>query len=396
MVLEVYCSSVHFLLTQPKKIRTWPTVTAEVDLSLSTASSPSHGVGSPPLVSSLEAKHHRIESCWYQKVSICRLECPSKGVQCQGVIVRLNPELRSALEVEESLPVALALITSHSHLHSKAQLKEWKMHVGMDNSHKPNGFKLSEKHFSHFYTCCGPEGVWEKSEMHTGSFVDESTCPFQANFSVLILKHGLTEQLLKRDLTIPLVPLLDESSFSQILHSSHFTLIQRGSFGVAEAHKVYLCPSSALFDEASVEETIAVYTETSQLRYTCDHIDFFDAASTGAGIVYFDQSADDYALKLAAIHMFSRRDDDAFVHCGISVPAIFHAIAGIQSVAWIHCVDLPSVQCHRYIAELLFLPHRELGMWDHTLPFSSCGCLQTRGMDTQILPEPARLSAPSK
>lgn len=277
----------------------------------------------------MEAKHHRIESCWYQKVSVCRLECPSKGIQCQGMIVKLSAELRSALEVEESLPVALALITSHSHLHSKAQLKEWKMHAGMDNSHKLNGLKLSEKHFSHFYTCCGPEGIWGGTAIHAGGFVDESTCPFLANFSVLVLKHALTEQLLKRDLTIPLVPLPEECSFSQILRSNYFTLIQRGTFGVAEAHKAYLCPFSAPFDEASVEETITAYTETSQLRYTCDHIDFFDATSTGAGIVYFDQSADDCALKLAAIHMFSRRDDDAFVHCGISVPAIFHAIAGI-------------------------------------------------------------------
>ena len=256
----------------------------------------------------------------------------SSGIKCQAVIVRLTADLRSALSIDESLPVALALISSHDHLHSKIQLKDWKLHIGIDGLHKQGSFKLTQKYFSHFYTCCGPHGIWGGNEVHLSSCIDESSCPFQANFSVFILRSFLTEYLLKKDLTIPLVPLLNECSFSQILHGSTFTLLQRGSLGIAEAHKVILCPSSSnssmLCDEGPVEETILAYNSTCQLQYTCKQIEFFDSSSAGAAIVYFDHTADNLALKLGAIHLFSCRVDDTFVHHGISVPAIFHAIAG--------------------------------------------------------------------
>ena len=78
-----------------------------------------------------------------------------------------------------------------------------------------------------------------------------------------------------------------------------------------------------------MEDTITAYGETCQLRYNCEHISSRDASSVGAAIVYFDQATDDNKLTLVAIHMCSRfQEDELVAHIGISIPSIFHAIAG--------------------------------------------------------------------
>ena len=265
---------------------------------------------------------------------MCHLECPSKGVCCQCVIVKLCSDLKSALHINDSHPLTLALIAPHTFLHSTRDLRDWRLQTGADGVDKSTGLKLHEKNFSRFYTCCGPEGVWGGSNTHAGKYVDESSCPFQGNFTVLILKQELTTQL-KDVLTIPYLPRLDENTFSQSLRNGNhcFTLIQRRKMWAAEAHKVLMrVPSFLQGSNLSIDNRIAAYEETAQLHYTCGHVSFFDVSSAGAGVVYFDQTTSDNALMLAAIHLYSRRDDDVIVHCGISLPAIFHAIAGNVSV----------------------------------------------------------------
>lgn len=251
---------------------------------------------------------------------------------CQCVIVKLSPELGSALHFEDRHSMTLALIAPHTHLHlsNPKELREWRMQTGADSVHKSAGLKLNERYISHFYTCCGPHGVWGGSEIHTGKYIDENSCPFHANFTVLVLKPELTDQL-KDELTIPYLPSLNENHFSQALHSGnlYFTLIKREESGVSEAHKVLLKrPSSLVGNELSIEERITAYAETAQVQYTCGHVSFFDDKCAGAGVVYFDQTTPDNALMLAAVHLYSRRDDEEITHCGISLPAIFHAIAG--------------------------------------------------------------------
>ena len=226
----------------------------------------------------------------------------------------------------------LALVAPHTFLcySNPRELREWRLQTGADSIHKTGGLKLHERYVSHFYTCCGPHGVWGGREIHRGRHVSEDSCPFQANFTVLVLKRELTDHL-KDVLTIPSLPSLEENVFSQALRSGnhYFTLIQRGPMGESEAHNVLLKrPSSLTGNDLSVADRITAYMETSLLQYTCGHVGFFDVTSAGAGVVYFDQTTPDNALILAAIHLYSRHDDEEITHCAISLPAIFHAIAG--------------------------------------------------------------------
>ena len=284
-------------------------------------------------------------SDWYHKVSVCYLECPARDVSCQCIVARLSSELRNSLPVHGSSfsggdggPVALtlALIAPHTFLYceSPRELREWRLHTGTDaGGHKTGGYlKLHEKHVSDFFTCCGPRGVWGGTSTHTGTYIDENSCPFHANFVVFVLKPELADQL-KDALTIPSLPSLDETRFLQVLSSGNYylSLIQRDLSGVAESHRILLKPpssssssSSSAGSELSIDERIAAYGETSRLQYTCGHSD----SSSGAAVVYFDPETPDNALVLAAMNLYSRRDDEVFTHCGVSLPAIFHAIAG--------------------------------------------------------------------
>lgn len=275
----------------------------------------------------------RSESDWQHKVSVCHLECRKKNIYCQCVVVKLGPELRSALQLEDCHSMTLALIAPHTYLYisNPKELREWHMQTGADCLHKHAGLKLHERYISRFYTCCGPHGVWSSSEAHTGDYIKENSCPFHANFTVLILKSELTDRL-KEVLTIPCLPSLNENHFSQALRSGnhHFRLIQRGRLGVSESHEVLLKPLSPLdSNELSTDQRIMAYTETAQLKYTFTNGTFFDTTSAGAGVVYFDQTTPNNALTLAAIHLYMCHDDEEIVHYGISLPAIFHAIAGI-------------------------------------------------------------------
>lgn len=229
--------------------------------------------------------------------------------------------------------MTLALIAPHTYLHisNLRELREWQMQTGSDCLHKRAGLKLHERHVSRFYTCCGPQGIWRGSKIHAGEYVKEESCPFHANFTVLILKPELTDQL-NKVLTIPCLPSLNASHFSQALCSGnhHFRLIQRGRLGVSESHEVLLKPLSPLEgNELSTEQRITAYTETAQLKYTFTNCTFFNTTSAGAAVVYFDQTTPNNALTLAAIHLYMSHDDEEIVHYGISLPAIFHAIAGL-------------------------------------------------------------------
>lgn len=132
---------------------------------------------------------------------------------------------------------------------------------------------------------------------------------------------------MKDVLTIPCIPSLDEALFSYALRSGnhYLSLIQRGPSGASETHRVLLKPPSSLSgNDLSIEDQMAAYHESSHLQYTCGHT----ISPSGAAVVYFDSDTPDNALVLCAMHLYSRRDDEAFTHCGISLPAIFHAIAG--------------------------------------------------------------------
>jgi hypothetical protein len=100
-------------------------------------------------------------------------------------------------------------------------------------------------------------------------------------------------------------------------------------------------------NDQSVADRITAYIETSLLQYTCGHVGFFDVTSAGAGIVYFDQTTPDNALMLVAIHLYSRHDDEEITHCAISLPAIFHAIAGSRVCGVIPCLSLLVGACNR-------------------------------------------------
>ena len=271
------------------------------------------------------------ESNWYHKVAVCHLECQSKNLSCQCVIIKLSPELRDVLQSgrDAHCSMMLALVAPHTFLYhaNPRELREWKMHTGAESVHKSVGMRLHEKYVSHFYTCCGPHGVWNGSKAHTGMYIDEYSCPFQADFIVLVLKKEFADQL-KDVLTIPSIPSLNENTFSQALRSGNISLIQRGRSGDSETHKVLLKPPPSLVGtNMSIEDKITAYSETSQIQYTCS---YGDVTSPGAGVVYFDPSTPDNALVLAAVHLYSRRDDEVITYCGISLPAIFHAIAGIH------------------------------------------------------------------
>ena len=294
------------------------------------ATTSSQQLTSPPP----RGKTSRGGSDWHHKVSVCHLECQGRSVCCQCVIIKLSSQLKVALRLNGDSPssMTLALVAPHTFLSYSIprELREWRLQTGADSVHRSGGLKLHEKYVSHFYTCCGPQGVWGGDEIHRGKYVSEDSCPFNGNFTVLVLKRELTDQL-KDVLTIPSLPSLDENVFSQALRSGnhYFTLIQRGPLGVSEAHNVLLKhPSSLVANDQSVADRITAYMETSLLQYTCGHVGFFDVTSAGAGIVYFDQTTPDNALMLAAIHLYSRHDDEEITHCAISLPAIFHAIAG--------------------------------------------------------------------
>jgi hypothetical protein len=356
-------------------VKTWPenaeghqTITS----SQQPTSSPSHG-GQAPLCS---------ESDWYQKVSVCFLENTSSNATCQCVVAKLSPELRHALRIRNSsssssrdgaASLTLVLIAPHTFLHyeNPRELREWRMYTGADVSHKSSpggGLRLHDRYVSDFFTCCGPRGVWHSSSAHVGTYIEENSCPFQANFTVLVLKRELADQL-REVLTIPSLPSLDEGSFSQALRcrNHYLSLIQREPSGVAETHKVLLKPPSSLAaNDLTVEDSIAAYTETSHLQYTCGYSD----SRSGAAVVYFDSYTPDNRLVLAAIHLYSRRDDEVFTHCGISLPAIFHAIAGSRVCGVIPCLSLlvgACNQCHwrpRFYQDLqhCLLPRNDPGM----------------------------------
>ena len=274
------------------------------------------------------------ESNWYHKVSVCHLDCQSRNLSCQSVVIKLSPEIMHALRIhsDSQSSLTLALVAPHTkflHYSNPRELREWRMQTGTDSGihGKSLSIKLHERYISHFYTCCGPQGVWSDSAVHTGTYIDENTCPFKADFVVLILKKELTDQL-KDVLTIPSLPSLDEITFLQALRSGNhfFSLIQREKLGGSETHKVLLKPPSAISGtDIAIDNRITAYNETSRIQYTCG---YGDVASPGAGVVYFDPTTPDNALVLAAIHLYSRRDDDIITLCGISLPAIFHAIAG--------------------------------------------------------------------
>ena len=282
----------------------------------------------------------RRESDWYHRVSVCHLDCPARNISCQGTIVRLSPDLVSALPLRrsssscreaqpEASALTLALVAPHTFLYcdSQRELRDWKLRTGPD---KVASLRLHERHVSHFFTCCGPHGVWGGTFPHRGSYIDENSCPFQADFIVFVLKPDLTDQF--RDVfTIPSLPSLDETQFSHVLsRGNHFlSLIQREVSGVVKTHRVLPksspSPSSSLpGTNLSIEEGIAAYNESTRLQYTCGNTEL----CSGAAVVYFDSETPDNALVVAAMHLYSRRDDEIFIHCGISLPAIFHAIAG--------------------------------------------------------------------
>ena len=278
-------------------------------------------------------------------MSVCYVDCPTRNVSTQCVIVKLSPELRNALPVRRSsssssvasanrtLPDALtlALIAPHTLLYceSPKELRDWRLYTGVESTQKSGGLKLHERYISDSFSCCGPRGVWGSTSPHTGTYVHESSCPFHADFVVFILKPELTDQL-KDVLTIPCLPSLDESHFSQALHSvNHYlSLIQRGPSGAAETYRVLLKPPSPLSgNDLSIEDQMAAYNEMSRPQYTCGRSD----SRAGAAVVYFDSNTPDNALVLAAMHLYSRRDDEIFTYCAISLPAIFHSIAGQTS-----------------------------------------------------------------
>lgn len=224
----------------------------------------------------------------------------------------------------------LALIAPHTFLQytDPKELREWRMQTGAEtlHKHKTSGLALHERYFSHFYTCCGPQGVWGGSKIHKRAYINENSCPFKSDFTVLILKPELTDQI-KDVLTIPTLPSLDENIFSQALRSGnhYFSLIKRDRSGSTETHKVLLkAPTSQASNDLAIEDSIQAYNAISQLQYTCG----YGESNAGAGVVYFDSTTPDNALVVAAVHLYSRRDDEVFTHCAISLPAIFHAIAG--------------------------------------------------------------------
>ena len=285
---------------------------------------------------------------WYHKVSVCYLDCPTRNVSSQCVIVKLSPELRSALPIRRSSssssvarsasrtppsdPLTLALIAPHTFLYceSPKELRDWRLYTGVESTQKSGGLRLHERYVSESFTCCGPRGVWGSTPPHRGTYVHENSCPFQADFAVFVLKQELTDQL-KDVLTIPSLPSLGEGRFSQALRTGnhYLSLIQRGPSGAAETHRVLLKPPSSLSrNDPSIEDQMAAYNETSRLQYTCGHSD----SRSGAAVVYFDSDTPDIALVLAAMHLYSRRDDEIFTHCAISLPAIFHTIAGQTSI----------------------------------------------------------------
>ena len=153
---------------------------------------------------------------WFKKVPCCHLKSLEDGGKGQGIIICLGVDgnqQRLCDILGTSTYPALALLTNHHIIPSKYHAKKWKISVHGMEMRKLN-VALDEKKIDVCKSCCGRDGVLGRSEHPRAS------CPFRADFTILVLSKEFSSELLKnRELKFPVLAPLDMESLKNALQS---------------------------------------------------------------------------------------------------------------------------------------------------------------------------------
>ena len=246
---------------------------------------------------------------WRSRVASCDIQVQQGSGQ--GVLICLglsrdNP-LSNVLGVS-SYP-ALALLTNHHVIPCSDDIFTRKIKINICNQK----YSLENK-IDRFISCCGPNGIWGgKKHDHPES------CPFRADFSLLVLSKVFSEKIKTPDLLFPVVMPLDMTSLKKALNSERFYMFCLENDHVVE-EEITMQPLASPSDDQLIESQIQAYQGMCNLKYNSNHT--IVPGTSGAGI-FFKRDTERILL---GIHTSTEEDRSA--HYGITMHRIFHAIAG--------------------------------------------------------------------
>ena len=255
---------------------------------------------------------------WYKKVACCQLES-NRGTG-QGLLVDIS-QFVEALELTENQP--LALLTNHHIIPCMSLVQGWKLQVWSDGNKR--GFKLSDSSFTRCFSCCGPDGLWDREAHFQQSASDSPTsCLVGSDFTLLILSPSFATELTSKCTSLLFPPLLIGEKEEQ--YFKDFCILQRDlESGTISPSHINLQPIAPPSDDPSLQREVNAYKESCTLRYPRNWITGIGRGSSGSGIFCHDERSGE--IRLIGIHV-SSGVDDTHIHYGLTVQAIVHSIVG--------------------------------------------------------------------
>ena len=215
----------------------------------------------------------------------------------------------------------LVLLTNHHLIPSKASVNKWKLSVGTIK-----GKYLCEENFSTCISCCGADGILGAKEHGPEQKVN---CPFNADFTALIVSEEFTKELVASNLRFPVVDLSD----MKLLNAANYEelcLMRYEGDTPSPIRLNNLTERTMISSTLPLSKRVNVYKQLCQLKYQAAGV---GGGDSGAGIfLRYDSTSSENNAVLVGLHKATQtRDDHALErtdhHFGIAIHFILHVTA---------------------------------------------------------------------